>query len=122
LSPPLKPIGCTWSYLACRRGHRVLVWQPSTGSSFQECLASCRAGGWLFNSVGKPMEDAPRRCAHFSARGLHRGAACRQRGIAAGKLLGHAGMLEAVETALFRDGVRRASASDALGGSNVAAS
>jgi hypothetical protein len=30
----LKPIGCTWSYLACRIGHLVPIWQPCTGSSY----------------------------------------------------------------------------------------
>jgi hypothetical protein len=26
--PQLKPIGYTWSYLACRIGHLVPIWQP----------------------------------------------------------------------------------------------
>jgi NAD(P)-dependent dehydrogenase (short-subunit alcohol dehydrogenase family) len=29
----LKPIGYTWSYLACRIGHLVPIWQACTGSS-----------------------------------------------------------------------------------------
>jgi Transmembrane amino acid transporter protein len=31
----LKPIGYTWSYLACRIGHWVPIWQPIIGSTFQ---------------------------------------------------------------------------------------
>jgi Mitochondrial biogenesis AIM24 len=30
-----KPIGYTWSYLACRTGNTVPIWQPFLGSSFQ---------------------------------------------------------------------------------------
>jgi hypothetical protein len=33
--PSLKPVGYTWSCLACRIGHFVPVWQPIIGSSFQ---------------------------------------------------------------------------------------
>jgi hypothetical protein len=33
----LKPIGSNWSYLACRIGHLVPIWQPLMGSSFQSC-------------------------------------------------------------------------------------
>jgi hypothetical protein len=31
--PPLKPIGYTWSYLACGIRHSVPIWQPIIGSS-----------------------------------------------------------------------------------------
>jgi hypothetical protein len=44
----LKPIGCTWPYLACRTGHWVPVRQPCTGSSFHwccECCSGAAAGG-----------------------------------------------------------------------------
>jgi hypothetical protein len=33
--PSLKPIGYTWSYLACGIGHGNLIWQPMIGYSFQ---------------------------------------------------------------------------------------
>jgi hypothetical protein len=31
----LKPIGSTWSYLACKTGHVVPIWKPRIGSSLQ---------------------------------------------------------------------------------------
>jgi hypothetical protein len=33
----LKSTGYTWSYLACRIGPQIPIWQPIIGSSFQEC-------------------------------------------------------------------------------------
>jgi hypothetical protein len=42
VAPP-KPIGCSWSYVAVRIGHFVLVWQPTMGCSFRQCtpFAGC---------------------------------------------------------------------------------
>jgi hypothetical protein len=34
-NPSLKPIGQTWSYLACRIGHLFPIWQTAIGSSFR---------------------------------------------------------------------------------------
>jgi hypothetical protein len=31
VDPSLKPIGCTWSYLACRIGHLVPIWLMGMG-------------------------------------------------------------------------------------------
>jgi hypothetical protein len=35
--PQAKPIGYNWSYLACRIGHLVPIWQPCIRSSFHSC-------------------------------------------------------------------------------------
>jgi hypothetical protein len=34
LQSQVKPIGYTWSYLACRIGRLVLIWQPLIGTPF----------------------------------------------------------------------------------------
>jgi hypothetical protein len=48
--PSLKPIGYSWSYLACRIGHFIPIWQPCIGSLIQQCaivrrgIDACRIG------------------------------------------------------------------------------
>jgi hypothetical protein len=40
--PPLKPVGYTWSFLACKTGHLVPIWQPLIGPSFHFCSSLFR--------------------------------------------------------------------------------
>jgi hypothetical protein len=40
----LKSIGCNWSYLACRAGHFVPIWQPLIGG---QILLNCWSAGML---------------------------------------------------------------------------
>jgi hypothetical protein len=79
-TPQVKPIGYNWSYLACRIGHLVPIWQLLIESSFHLCTGHvCYGGGpelaWV---ASRPTSCAtPEQCVHMSPKGQTEGPAKR---------------------------------------------
>jgi hypothetical protein len=65
----LKPVGYTWSYLACRIGHFVPIWKPSIGNrTLISVMIRCRKRGPSQPSIhGCPLsEHPPSRAGHHA--------------------------------------------------------
>jgi hypothetical protein len=86
----LGPIGYTWSYLACRIGHCVPIWQPCIGSAFQKWITTAATAPLVVLEVLGEVEQPL-----HGTRGLH---AVHDVGVT-----GHADLREATRQAKLRE-------------------